>query len=367
MHNCCPTCRFDLGNIRCLALEKVAESLELPCKYQSLGCHDIFPYYGKLKHEQHCRFRPYNCPYAGSECSVTGDIPTLVAHLKDDHQVDMHDGCTFNHRYVKSDPNEVENATWMLTVSSFLLWYGNKCEFIYYGKPYLLKEFTTCPLVNFPSTAKFYYLCRCLTALDDNFAYILRLSSLAWHWSTWLSYGLWVMMTRQRNSATVWKLVLMDVGLYGKESQGASVTATGKFVTARMGLLFRGTWLSTFLVEIGQSWSWGLLGAYGKKNEEIQRDDCTVQNFSETQPALLQVWGANLALCWFIVYFVQTRCHGPHLYLVLLHTFLSARCHVGQDSSSGVSVGIDKCIELSCSLQCIIWFKQPSCVFYASG
>lgn len=121
------------------------------------------------------------------------------------------------------------------------------------GKPYLLKEFTTCPLVNFPSTAKFYYLSRCLTALDDNFAYILRLSSLAWHWSTWLSYGLWVMMTRQRNSATVWKLVLMDVGLYGKESQGASVTATGKFVTARMGLLFRGTWLSTFLVEIGQS------------------------------------------------------------------------------------------------------------------
>ncbi|MBA0734602.1 hypothetical protein Gogos_018502 [Gossypium gossypioides] len=116
VHNCCPTCRYDLGNIRCLALEKVAESLELPCKYQNLGCQDIFPYYSKLKHEQHCRFRPYNCPYAGSDCSVTGDIPTLVSHLKDDHKVDMHDGCTFNHRYVKSNPHEVENATWMLTV-----------------------------------------------------------------------------------------------------------------------------------------------------------------------------------------------------------------------------------------------------------
>ncbi|KAL1121284.1 hypothetical protein V6Z11_D01G221800 [Gossypium hirsutum] len=81
VHNCCPTCRYDLGNIRCLALEKVAESLELPCKYQNLG-----------------------------------DIPTLVSHLKDDHKVDMHDGCTFNHRYVKSNPHEVENATWMLTV-----------------------------------------------------------------------------------------------------------------------------------------------------------------------------------------------------------------------------------------------------------
>lgn len=117
VQNCCPTCRYELGNIRCLALEKVAESLELPCIYQSLGCHDIFPYYSKLKHEQHCQFRLYNCPYAGSECSVTGDIPTLVNHLKDDHKVDMHDGCTFNHRYVKSNPHEVENATWMLTVS----------------------------------------------------------------------------------------------------------------------------------------------------------------------------------------------------------------------------------------------------------
>jgi E3 ubiquitin-protein ligase SIAH1 len=36
--------------------------------------------------------------------------------LKDDHKVDMHNGSTFNHRYVKSNPHEVENATWMLTV-----------------------------------------------------------------------------------------------------------------------------------------------------------------------------------------------------------------------------------------------------------
>ncbi|URD83727.1 hypothetical protein MUK42_02171 [Musa troglodytarum] len=118
VHNHCPTCRQELGNIRCLALEKVAESLELPCKYQHLGCSEIHPYYSKLKHEQLCRFRPYNCPYAGSECPVTGDIPMLVAHLKNDHKVDMHDGCTFNHRYVKPNPHEVENATWMLTVFS---------------------------------------------------------------------------------------------------------------------------------------------------------------------------------------------------------------------------------------------------------
>ncbi|KAF3581797.1 hypothetical protein DY000_02031976 [Brassica cretica] len=87
VHNRCPTCRQELGDIRCLALEKVAESLELPCKYMSLGCPEIFPYYSKLNHETVCDFRPYSCPYAGSDCSVMGDIPFLVAHLRDDHKV----------------------------------------------------------------------------------------------------------------------------------------------------------------------------------------------------------------------------------------------------------------------------------------
>ncbi|CAI5509403.1 unnamed protein product [Closterium sp. Naga37s-1] len=116
VHNRCPTCRYELGNIRCLALEKVAESLELPCKHHTLGCPEILPYYCKVKHEALCAFRPYCCPYAGSECAVTGDVLALVAHLRDDHKVDMHNGSTFNHRYVKQNPQEVENATWMLTV-----------------------------------------------------------------------------------------------------------------------------------------------------------------------------------------------------------------------------------------------------------
>ncbi|XP_074380645.1 E3 ubiquitin-protein ligase SINAT5-like [Apium graveolens] len=116
VHNRCPTCRQELGDIRCLAQENVAESLELPCKYYTLGCPEIFPYDSKLKHEEGCSFKPYSCPYAGSECAVIGNIPFLVSHLRDDHQVDMHSGCTFNHRYLQSNPREVKNATWMLTV-----------------------------------------------------------------------------------------------------------------------------------------------------------------------------------------------------------------------------------------------------------
>ncbi|KAL8026829.1 hypothetical protein ABFX02_14G055000 [Erythranthe guttata] len=112
----CPICRQALGNIRCLALERVAESLEMPCKYQVMGCQDIFPYHSRLRHERNCLFRPFNCPYAGAECPVTGEIPFLLAHLKSHHKVDVHDGSTFNHRYVKTNPQDVDNATWMLTV-----------------------------------------------------------------------------------------------------------------------------------------------------------------------------------------------------------------------------------------------------------
>ncbi|KAL1822281.1 hypothetical protein ACET3Z_009059 [Daucus carota] len=105
VQNRCPTCRQELRDIRCLALENAAESLELPCKYNS----------SKIKHERVCSFRPFSCPYAGSECTVIGDIPLLVSHLRGDHKVDMHTGCTFNHRYLKTNPREVANATWMLT------------------------------------------------------------------------------------------------------------------------------------------------------------------------------------------------------------------------------------------------------------
>lgn len=116
IHDTCPICRQKLGNIRCIALEKVAELLDLPCKFRSFGCNDTIPHKNRISHEKSCRFRLYNCPYAGAECSVMGDIRSLVEHLKEDHGVDVHDGSSFNHRYVKSNPNEVENAMWMLTI-----------------------------------------------------------------------------------------------------------------------------------------------------------------------------------------------------------------------------------------------------------
>ncbi|CAN6585872.1 unnamed protein product [Malus baccata var. baccata] len=101
----------------------VHELLECPVCSKSMfppihqGCMEIFPYYIKLRHEAHCNYRPYSCPYPGSdECSEVEDVPFLVDHLREDHKVDLHVGPTFNHLYVKSNRLEVECAARMLMV-----------------------------------------------------------------------------------------------------------------------------------------------------------------------------------------------------------------------------------------------------------
>ena len=54
----CPTCRGPLGNIRNLGMEKVADTILFPCKYQNNGCQLNLIHKTKLDHEDSCDFRP---------------------------------------------------------------------------------------------------------------------------------------------------------------------------------------------------------------------------------------------------------------------------------------------------------------------
>ncbi|EFH61235.1 predicted protein [Arabidopsis lyrata subsp. lyrata] len=60
--------------------------------------------------------KPYKCPYSGAKCNVTGDIQRLLLHLRNDHNVEMHDGRSFSHRYVHHNPKHLHHATCMLTL-----------------------------------------------------------------------------------------------------------------------------------------------------------------------------------------------------------------------------------------------------------
>ena len=48
---------FLSGNIRNLAMEKVASSVQFPCKYCSSGCTVTLPHTEKPDHEETCEYR----------------------------------------------------------------------------------------------------------------------------------------------------------------------------------------------------------------------------------------------------------------------------------------------------------------------
>lgn len=83
---CCPTCRGPLGNIRNLAMEKVASTVMFPCKYASSGCSVTLLHHDKTDHEETCEFRPYSCPCPGASCKWQGGLEQVMLHLMTAHK-----------------------------------------------------------------------------------------------------------------------------------------------------------------------------------------------------------------------------------------------------------------------------------------
>ncbi|XP_004711279.3 E3 ubiquitin-protein ligase SIAH1-like [Echinops telfairi] len=83
----CPTCRVLLGSIRNLALEKVADLVQFPCKYAVWGCERILAYTEKADHQVNCEFRCYSCPFPGDSCKWMGLMNAAVPHLMDQHRM----------------------------------------------------------------------------------------------------------------------------------------------------------------------------------------------------------------------------------------------------------------------------------------
>ncbi|XP_002127743.2 E3 ubiquitin-protein ligase SIAH1B [Ciona intestinalis] len=83
---CCPTCRGALGNIRNLGMEKVAMTVDFPCKYAASGCEVTLRYIQKPEHEETCEYRPYSCPCPGASCKWQGSLDQVMPHLMTAHK-----------------------------------------------------------------------------------------------------------------------------------------------------------------------------------------------------------------------------------------------------------------------------------------
>lgn len=80
----CPSCKRPTGSIRCLALEKLIESLKVKCKFAAVGCSEMVRFSEKGDHERICSFAPLSCPFP--ECSnFHAKYELLQEHVKSAH------------------------------------------------------------------------------------------------------------------------------------------------------------------------------------------------------------------------------------------------------------------------------------------
>jgi hypothetical protein len=82
----CWDVHFFVGNIRNLAMEKVASTVMFPCKYSTSGCAVSLLHTEKGEHEETCEFRPYSCPCPGASCKWQGSLEQVMPHLMMSHK-----------------------------------------------------------------------------------------------------------------------------------------------------------------------------------------------------------------------------------------------------------------------------------------
>ncbi|KAJ4960525.1 hypothetical protein NE237_020435 [Protea cynaroides] len=78
----CPFCS-NVVYIRCLAIEKVIESIKISCQNAQYGCKERVSYAQNLKHEETCIHAPFACPL--SDCTFLGSLEELPLHFSLGH------------------------------------------------------------------------------------------------------------------------------------------------------------------------------------------------------------------------------------------------------------------------------------------
>ncbi|TVU45921.1 hypothetical protein EJB05_05431, partial [Eragrostis curvula] len=74
----CPLCSGTVFQL-CFAMERVVESVVVPCSFAKDGCAKEISYLNKKTHEKGCRYGPCFCPESG--CGFIGPTPSLLNHF----------------------------------------------------------------------------------------------------------------------------------------------------------------------------------------------------------------------------------------------------------------------------------------------
>ncbi|XP_020990034.1 E3 ubiquitin-protein ligase SINA-like 10 [Arachis duranensis] len=91
----CASCFLSIGSIRSRALEKVLESIKVPCANAEYGCTETLRYSDKSGHESQCNFVPCSCPH--SDCNFVSSFSDLPAHYRTEHGSSASAGVRFSY------------------------------------------------------------------------------------------------------------------------------------------------------------------------------------------------------------------------------------------------------------------------------
>ncbi|KAF8765996.1 hypothetical protein HU200_007931 [Digitaria exilis] len=81
----CHVCRGAIGgyNSRCHAMERVVESVHVPCPHAVHGCVAKVAYHDRRRHQEACPHAPCHCP--GEACGFAGSTAALRDHVASAH------------------------------------------------------------------------------------------------------------------------------------------------------------------------------------------------------------------------------------------------------------------------------------------
>ena len=84
----CPSCALPIGSSLCIAVEKIIESLQVPCKHAASGCKEKLHYTKSDEHEEVCRYRLFHCPLVG--CSFICRKRDIMLHFETKHTAQVY-------------------------------------------------------------------------------------------------------------------------------------------------------------------------------------------------------------------------------------------------------------------------------------
>ncbi|XP_010445578.1 PREDICTED: E3 ubiquitin-protein ligase SINA-like 7 [Camelina sativa] len=150
LSNKCPSCALPVGHSRCRAMEKVLESIFVPCPNANLGCTKHVSYGKEATHEKECTFSQIcSCPL--EDCSHICSYDNMFRHFTRDHQNRYMLFCCDNFFNVRMNINDkiLIEIEYMINLS-----FAVQC----FREPYGVYVTVSCIAPSTPEVGEFTYL-----------------------------------------------------------------------------------------------------------------------------------------------------------------------------------------------------------------